>query len=87
MGADSRHQDYDKYATAWSQARDVLAGEDAVKAAGEKYLPKLDSQNDEEYLAYKRARRSLARVRGRSKNTSTWSSDARPRGLVVSWMA
>jgi hypothetical protein len=31
----------------------VLAGEDAVKAAGAKYLPRLDSQSDEEYGAYK----------------------------------
>jgi hypothetical protein len=31
----------------------VLGGEDAVKAAGERYLPRLDSQNDEEYAAYK----------------------------------
>jgi hypothetical protein len=31
----------------------VIAGEDAVKAAGERYLSRLDSQNDEEYAAYK----------------------------------
>jgi hypothetical protein len=37
----------------WSRARDVLAGEDAIKTAGEKYLPRLDSQIDEEYGAYK----------------------------------
>jgi hypothetical protein len=37
----------------WSRARDVLAGEDAVKSAGVKYLPRLDSQSDEEYGAYK----------------------------------
>ena len=30
-----------------------MDGEDAVKAAGEKYLPRLDSQNEEEYSAYK----------------------------------
>jgi hypothetical protein len=29
-----------------------LAGEDAVKAAGAKYLPRLDGQTDEDYLAY-----------------------------------
>jgi hypothetical protein len=32
----------------------VLAGEDAVKSAGEKYLPRLDSQSDEEFLAYRK---------------------------------
>jgi hypothetical protein len=50
---DSSHPDYDACATKWSRARDVLAGEDAVKAAGGKYLPKLDSQSEEEYAAYK----------------------------------
>ena len=30
-----------------------MAGEDAVKLAGELYLPRLDSQSDDEYLAYK----------------------------------
>ena len=29
-----------------------MAGEDAVKAAGAKYLPRLDGQSDEDYLAY-----------------------------------
>ena len=38
---------------AWSRARDVLAGEDAVKAGGERYLTRLDSQTDEEYFAYR----------------------------------
>ena len=30
----------------------MLAGEDAVKAGGEKYLPRLDSQSDEEFKDY-----------------------------------
>ena len=38
----------------WLRARDVLAGEDAVKGGGEKYLPRLDSQTDEEFLAYRK---------------------------------
>ena len=58
MVISSTHPDYDASAALWSRARDVLAGEDAVKAAGEKYLPRLDSQSDEEYAAYK-ARASL----------------------------
>jgi len=53
MAASSTHPDYDATAASWSRARDVLAGEDSVKAAGEKYLPRLDSQSDEEYTAYK----------------------------------
>src|SRR5882724_2279047 len=53
MTVGSTHPDYDSNAAAWSRARDVLSGEDAVKAAGEKYLPRLDWQADEEYAAYK----------------------------------
>lgn len=36
----------------WARARDVLAGEDAVKKAGVKYLPRLTEQTDDEYAAY-----------------------------------
>ncbi len=42
---------YDASALDWARARDVLAGEDAVKAAGEKYLAWMDSQSDEEFGA------------------------------------
>jgi hypothetical protein len=49
----STHGEYDGSAAAWSRARDVLSGEDAVKAAGERYLPRLDSQSEEEYSAYR----------------------------------
>jgi hypothetical protein len=50
--ANSTHPDYDASAADWIRARDVLAGEDAVKAAGERYLPRLDSQAEDEYQAY-----------------------------------
>jgi hypothetical protein len=51
--ADERwHPEHDASATEWLRARDVFAGEDAVKAAGEKYLSRLDSQTDEEFAAY-----------------------------------
>ena len=53
MPANSTHPDYDANIVAWQRARDVFAGEDAVKAAGEKYLPRLDCQDDTEYRAYK----------------------------------
>jgi len=52
MPVNSTHPDYDAAATEWARARDVLAGEDAVKAGGEKYVPRLDSQTDEEFAAY-----------------------------------
>ena len=53
MPVNSHHPDYDANLVAWQRARDVIAGEDAVKSAGIKYLPRLDSQTDDEYLAYK----------------------------------
>jgi len=49
----STHPDYDANLPAWLRARDVFAGEDAVKAAAEKYLPRLDCQDDTDYRAYK----------------------------------
>ena len=49
----STHSDYDAALPGWIRARDLLAGEDAVKAAGEKYLPRLEGQSDEEYFAYR----------------------------------
>ena len=53
MPVNTTHPDYDANAAGWLRARDVFAGEDAVKAAGVRYLPRLDSQTDDEYLAYK----------------------------------
>lgn len=53
MPVGNTHADFDAKALEWSRARHVLSGEDAVKAAGERYLPRLDSQSDEEYAAYK----------------------------------
>src|SRR3954453_10649703 len=54
MPVNSTHPDYDANAFDWSRARDVLAGEDAVKGAGEKYLPRLDRQTDEEFISYRK---------------------------------
>ncbi len=53
MPVNSTHPEFDASLEAWSRARDVMAGEDAVKASGVRYLPRLDSQTDEEYAAYK----------------------------------
>jgi hypothetical protein len=53
MPVNSTHPEYDATAEAWSRARDVLAGQDAVKAAGIRYLPKLETQTEEEYASYK----------------------------------
>ena len=54
MAVNATHPDYDASALDWSRARDVLSGEDAVKAAAEKCLPRLDSQTDEEFAAYQK---------------------------------
>jgi hypothetical protein len=48
VSVNSTHGEYDASAASWSRARDVLFGEDAVKAAGERYPPRLDSQADED---------------------------------------
>src|SRR5436853_903393 len=53
MPVNATHPQYDASLPAWQRARDVLAGEDAVKAAGERYLPRLDSQSDGEYAAFR----------------------------------
>jgi hypothetical protein len=53
VAINSTRPDYDAVAPQWSQARDVLSGEDAVKAAGEKYLPRMECQSEEDYAAYK----------------------------------
>lgn len=65
MPVNSTHPEYLQMLTAWSRARDLIAGEDAVKAAGEKYLLRLDSQTDDEYAAY-RARASFFNASART---------------------
>lgn len=53
MSVNTTHPEYDANLAVWLRARDVLVGEDAVKAGGEKYLARLDDQTDEEYHAYR----------------------------------
>ncbi len=65
MPVNSLHPEYLEMLNAWSRARDVIAGEDAVKAAGEKYLLRLDSQSDDEYAGY-RARASFFNATART---------------------
>ncbi len=54
MKVNTSHAQHAANLARWSRARAVIAGEDEVKAAGETYLPKLDSQTTEEYNAYKK---------------------------------
>ena len=53
MPVNSTHAEYDAALPAWLRARDAIAGEDAVKAGGVRYLPRLTSQTDDDYAAYK----------------------------------
>jgi hypothetical protein len=53
MPVNTLHPDYAAMISVWARARDVLAGEDAVKGAGELYLPRLEEHADSEYAAYK----------------------------------
>ena len=52
MPVNSTHEEYDAAVPGWIRARDLLAGEAAVKAGGKKYLPGLESQSEEDYLEY-----------------------------------
>jgi hypothetical protein len=53
MPVNTTHPEYEENLPAWLRARDVIAGEDAIKCGGEKYLPRLEAQTDEEYAAYR----------------------------------
>lgn len=48
----TQHPDYTKMLDKWQRCRDTVAGQDAIHAAGTKYLPKLKDQSNEDYLAY-----------------------------------
>ncbi len=53
MPANDTHPDYDAFSPLWAKCRDVVAGQEAVQAAGPRYLPRLSGQSDSDYLAYK----------------------------------
>jgi hypothetical protein len=52
MNVAAEHAEYSINAPYWRRMRDVVAGEDAIKAGGNLYVAKLDSQSEEEYKAY-----------------------------------
>ncbi len=49
MPVNATHPEYDAALPEWSRARDVPAGEHAVKAAAEHYPTRLESQNAAAY--------------------------------------
>jgi hypothetical protein len=53
MPVNTTHPLYDEKITQWKRIRHALEGSDAIKNAGELYLPKLADQSDDEYNAYK----------------------------------
>ena len=53
MPINTTHPLYDTFLSKWERCRHVTDGADAVKSAGEKYLPKLGGQDYDEYNAYK----------------------------------
>lgn len=50
---DFRHPEYDQALPKWRRCRDAMAGQDAVHAAAEAYLPRLTDQEPAEYEAYR----------------------------------
>lgn len=54
MPVSSLHPSYAFRHGQWLKCRDAFEGEDAIKAGGQRYLPKLKGQTDDDYAAYKR---------------------------------
>jgi hypothetical protein len=52
MPIDSLHEKYEDALADWQHCRDVIEGQKAVHAAGERYLPRLTDQDDIAYAAY-----------------------------------
>lgn len=53
MPVEAHHPEYDEFAGKWLRARTCANGDDAVKQAGEEYLPKLPGDTEDDYRAYK----------------------------------
>src|SRR5712671_3637646 len=52
MPVNSTHPDFASNCDSWQRIRDVVLGDAAIKAGGEKYVARLDSQTDQEFQAY-----------------------------------
>ena len=52
MKPNTKHKDYEKHYPEWEVMEDVLEGEEEVHDEGQKYLPRLTGQTDQEYSAY-----------------------------------
>tara|TARA_R110001632_G_scaffold205194_1_gene328860 strand:- start:2974 stop:4284 length:1311 start_codon:yes stop_codon:yes gene_type:complete len=52
MGIESKHPLYIETENKWTRVRDSFLGSDKIKSQGEVYLPKLSSQDKDQYTAY-----------------------------------
>jgi len=52
MGIESKHPLYIETENKWTRVRDSFLGSDKVKSQGEVYLPKLSSQDKDQYASY-----------------------------------
>jgi hypothetical protein len=52
MAVDTPNPEYVEFAGKWAKARDAAAGEEAVKARRDEYLPMLKGQGKDDYAAY-----------------------------------
>ena len=55
MPVDTTHTDYAAWIGTWQMLEDCYAGEQAIKAKGTTYLPRLTAMDDNDYLGYKMA--------------------------------
>jgi hypothetical protein len=53
LPVNNEHKFYQKNRRRWETVRDCIEGEDVIKEAGDRYLPKLTGQNIEDYKRYK----------------------------------
>lgn len=51
MAVDTKHRDFIAYYDKWRMMRDVISGDDQIKANGKLYVPALDGQTPDEYKA------------------------------------
>jgi len=52
MSIDTLHRNLNQYTDDYTLIRTLIAGDRAIKQAGETYVPRLSGQDDKEYRAY-----------------------------------
>jgi hypothetical protein len=77
MPINSTHPEYRAYQSQWQKCRVAVEGEDAIKMAGDAYLPKLGGADESEYRSYK-ARASFFGASNRTVMGLTGSVTRKP---------